>query len=202
MKQSMSPVAATVVAAAAAGALLAVTTTLPLSWAYRAAAVNAAIFVSLAAYTMLLARLSQKRLRALFAPLFMLSAVLASAGSVGAFVIPAAACLAWIRSGICFQGSFGRRVITEAVIGPAGLSLAWLLPPPGTYGWALGIWVFGLTQAFYFVVFDFERSGLQEPAVQARSGQTEDLKAALRRERKLELAFEELGLSGRARSGT
>lgn len=202
MRLEFSPVVATVIISAGAAALLAAVTNLPPAGIQGATAANASIFASLAVYALFLARSSRRRARVLFAPLFMLSAVMAAAGSVGAFVIPAVACLAWIRSGVCFPEPLARRICAEALLGSAGLLLAWLLQPPGPHGWTLGIWLFGLIQALYFIVFDSECAGWQGPAVRARAGETHHLKAALMRERKLEMAFEELDLSQRGGSAT
>jgi hypothetical protein len=88
-----------------------------------------------------------------------------------------------------------RRVCAEAITGPIGLALVWLLQPPGPYGCALSIWMFGLIQALYFVVVDAERTGLPEPNVQERSGKAHCRADVLFREQKLERAFEKLGLS-------
>jgi hypothetical protein len=184
-----------VIFAAAASLLVAAVTILPLRPVPRTTATNAAIFLCLAAYSTFLARSSGRSLRALFAPLFMLAAVMAVAGSVTGFVLPAAAGLSWIRSGICFQGSMPRRVCAEAIIGPLGLAMVWLLQPPGPYGWALSIWMFGLIQALYFVAVDAERSNLPEPDVQERVEKAHCRADVLLREQKLERAFEKLGLS-------
>jgi hypothetical protein len=194
MKTKLSPAAATVIFAAAAAALLAAVTILPLRPIPRLTATNAAIFLCLAAYSAFLARSSGRSLRALFAPLFMLAAVMAVAGSGTGFVVPAAVGLSWIRSGICFPGSMPQRVCAEAVTGPAGLALAWLLQPPGPYGWALSIWMFGLIQALYFVVVDAERTGLPEKQGQDRMAKAHRRAGALLREHKLVREFEELGL--------
>jgi hypothetical protein len=170
--------------------LVAAVTILPLRPVPRTTATNAAIFLCLAAYATFLARSSGRSLRALFAPLFMLAAVMAVAGSVTGFVLPAAAGLSWIRSGICFQGSMPRRVCAEAIIGPLGLAMVWLLQPPGPYGWVLSIWMFGLIQALYFVAAGAERSNLPEPDVQERIEKAHCRADVLLREQKLERAFE------------
>jgi hypothetical protein len=195
MNLKMSPVAASVMIAAAAAALVAAVAILSLRPIPRTTALNAAIFLCLAAYSAFLARSSGRRLRALFAPLFMLAAVLAIAGSVTGFVVPAAACLSWIRSGICFQGSMPRRVCAEALICAAGLALVWWLQPPGPYSWALSMWMFGLIQALYFVVVDAESRGQPEPTVRERIEEAHRRADVLLREQKLERAFKELGLS-------
>jgi hypothetical protein len=195
MNLKNSPVATTVILAAAAALVVAAATILPLRPIPRTTATNAAIFLCLAAYAVFLARSSGQSLRALFAPLFMLAAVTAGAGSVTGFVIPAAATLSWIRSGICFQGSMPHRVCAEAITCAGGLALVWLLQPPVPYGWALSTWMFGLIQALYFVVIDVERTGLPEKQGQDRMAKTYCRAETLLREQKLERAFEELGLS-------
>jgi hypothetical protein len=195
MNLKMSPVAASVILAAAAAMLVAAVTLLPLRPIPRTTALNAAIFLCLAAYSAFLARSSGRSLRALIAPLLMLAAVLAVAGSVTGFVVPAAAGLSWVRSGICFSGSIPRRVCAEAVTCAAGLALVWLLQPPGPYGWALSIWMFGLIQALYFVLVDAERSGRPELTVRERIEEVHCRANVLLREQKLERAFEKLGLS-------
>ena len=77
---------------------------------------------------------------------------------------------------------------------PAGLALVWLLQPPGPYGGALGMWMFGLIQALYFVAVDVKPTGQSEPNARARIEKTHCRAEALLREKKLERAFEELGL--------
>ena len=195
MNLKMSPVAASVIFAAGAAILAATVTLLPLRPIPRTTALNAAIFLCLVAYSAFLARSSGRSLRALFAPLFMLAAVLAVAGSVIGFVVPAAAGLSLVRSGICFSGSMPRRVCAEAATCAAGLAVVCLLQPPGPYGLPLSIWMFGLIQALYFVLVDAERSGSPEPKVQETFEKAHHRADVLLREQKLEKAFEELGLS-------
>jgi hypothetical protein len=125
----------------------------------------------------------------------MLAAVLAAAGSVTGFVVPAAAGLSWVRSGICFPGSLLRRVCAEAITCAAGLALVRLLQPPGPYGLPLSIWMFGLIQALYFVVIDAESSGQTEPPIREKIEEAHCRADVLLREQKLERAFEKLGLS-------
>jgi hypothetical protein len=195
MKPKISPLAASVILAGAAAVLVAAATLLPPRPIPRTTALNAALFLCLAAYAAFLARSSGRSLRALFAPLFMIAAVVAVAGSVTGFVVPAAAGLSWIRSGICYTGSMPRRVCAEAIVCAAGLALAWLLQPPGPYGWPLSTWMFGLIQALYFGMVDAERADLPEKQGHDRMAKTHRRADTLLREQKLERAFEELGLS-------
>jgi len=194
MKTKLSPAAATVIFAAAAAMLLAAAVFWTQRFIPRTTILNTAVFLCLAAYTAFLARSSGRSLRALFAPLFMLAAVMAAAGSVTGFVVPAAAGLSWIRSGICFPGSLPRRVCAEAITCAAGLALVRLLQPPGPYGLPLSIWMFGLIQALYFVGVDAERTGVPEKQAQDRMAQAHRRAEALLREQRLARAFEELGL--------
>lgn len=194
MNQKISPVAASLIFAAASAALMAAVAILPLRSIHRPVAANAAIFLCLAAYSTFLARSSGRSLRALFAPFLMLSAVLAVAGSVTEFVVPAAAGLAWVRSGICFPGPTAGRVGAEALTGPAGLALVRLLQPPGACGWALEIWMFGILQALYFVIVDIGNAGPLEKQVPDKIAQARRRAEALLKEQRLARAFEELGL--------
>ena len=119
---------------------------------------------------------------------------MAAAGSVTGFVVPAAAGLSWIRSGICFPGSLPRRVCAEAITCAAGLALVRLLQPPGPYGLPLSIWMFGLIQALYFVVVDAERTGVPEKPGAGKGWRKRTVVQTLFSESKsLERAFEELG---------
>jgi hypothetical protein len=194
MNPKISPIAASLIFAAAAALLLAAATLLPLRPISLTTATNSAIFLCLASYAVFLARWKGRSLRALFAPLLMLSAVLAVAGSVIGFVVPAAAGLCWIRSGICFAGSMPRRVCAEALTCPAGLVLVWLLQPPGPYGGALGMWMFGLIQSLYVVAIDAEGPVLHASIPRERLAKERGRAEALLREQKLERAFEKLAL--------
>ena len=194
MRHSISPLLATVIFAAAAAALLAGAASLPLRSTYRPVGMNLSIFLCLAAYSIFLARVSGRNLRDLFAPLFLLAAVLASAGSVTGFALPAAAGLSWIRSGICFPGPTARRVDAEVFICAGGLALTWLLQPPGPYGWALGMWMFGIIQALYFLAVDVGHTGRSAKEDWARRTMVHRRAEALLHEQKLSRAFEELGL--------
>jgi len=198
----ISPITATLIFAAIAALLVAAVTSLPFVLISRATALNAALFVCLAAYAALLARWSGKGLRALFAPFLVLSAVLAVAGSVTGFVIPAAAGLSWIRSGICFPGPLGRRIFAEALAAASGLALVAVLRPTGLTGWALGLWMFFLIQALYFVIIAAAPSPRCERPGQDRRQTVHSRVQALLREQKLERAFEELQLSSHRSSDT
>ncbi len=193
--KEISPITAGVIFAGAAALLSAGAISLPLHFVAWPARLNATLFLSLAAYAAWLARLSASPIRGLAAPLLLLSVVLVSAASVTGFVIPAAAGLAWIRSGICFPGPAARRAAAEILTLSAGLALTALLRLPGIAGWALGLWLFFLIQALYFAFVDL--APVRDPRQSLRN-RTQ----ALLREQKLERAFSELQLSSQRDSDT
>lgn len=198
----ISPVAATAIIGGVAALLAAGAIGLPLHVVSWPARLNAALFICLAAYAAVLARLSATPGRRIAAPLFLLAAVLAGAASVTGFVIPAAAGLAWIRSGICFPGSILRRMAAEFLTAAGGLALCALLRPPGVAGWGLGVWLFFLVQALYFADVDSIRV---QPGSRRGRGMAAALHTraqALLHERKLERAFAELQLSPQRDSDT
>lgn len=200
--KKISPITATVAFGGAAALLSAGAIGLPLDFVSLPARLNATLFLCLAVYAAGLARLSASPIRGLTAPLLLLSAVLVSASSVTGFVIPAAAVLAWIRSGICFPGPVVRRAAAEILTTAAGLALCAVLRPPGLAGWVLGLWLFCLIQALYFAFVDPAQSpGCERPARDSRQGLRSRAQALLR-EQKLERAFSELQLSSHRGSDT
>jgi hypothetical protein len=200
--KTTSPTIATVIFGAGAALLLAGAMSLPLRRIPEPAILNGTMFLCLAAYAVLRVRLSKKPTRALVAPLLVLSSVLSVAASVTGFVVPAAAGLAWIRSGICFQGPVPRRVAAETLTAAAGLAICAALRPPGAAGWVLGLWMFFLVQALYFVIIDAAPVAPGEPPSQDSRQPLPSRTQALLREQKLERAFAELDLSTRRASDT
>jgi hypothetical protein len=198
----ISPITATAIFGGAAALLSAGAISLPLHFVAWPVRLNTMLFLCLAAYAVLLARMSARPIRSLAAPLLLLSAVLVSAGSVTGFVVPAAAGLAWMRSGICFQGPGARRAAAEILTVSAGLVLTSLLRPPGSAGLALGVWLFFLIQALYFAFVDAAQAlGSERPDRDARQALRRRAQALLR-EQNLERAFAELQLSSQRRSDT
>jgi len=199
--ETRSPITATLVFGAAAALMAGAALCLPPILVARSTMLNAALFFCLAAYAALLARMSATPIRALAAPFLLLAAVLPVAASAGGFVVPAVAGLAWIRSGICRPGPAARRVVAEALTAGAGLALCAALRPSGAAGWALGLWMFFLIQAFYFVVIDAGILSGERPCVRPDHALRSRAQALLR-EQKLERAFAELDLSSPRGSDT
>ena len=113
------------------------------------------LWVLLAGYGVLLSRWAPKPLGSISLPLLLLflAAFLISSPSVFMFI--SLVMLSWIRSGVCFKEKpFLKRIVVEIGLGlVAGLLLSVTLPAV-TIDWALGVWLFFLIQALYFVLFD------------------------------------------------
>jgi hypothetical protein len=60
--------------------------------------------------------------------------------------------LGWIRSGVCFRDPAWRALGTEVLVGLGGACLVALFGPHSMVVWALGVWMFFLVQALYFVL--------------------------------------------------
>ena len=91
------------------------------------------------------------------------------------------AILSWVRSGLCFPGPPGRVVVREALICSGGGILVQALMTHNAVSGALGIWLFFLVQALFFVRFDtgnvdFAAEAAEDPFERARQ-RTEDLLA-------------------------
>ena len=111
------------------------------------------IWSYLAAYALLLCRWSGAPARQSILPLLVgLTAVFWADHPAGLLMVSAAV-LAWIRSGLCFQGRVLSRIATEVLVTGGGIALGAFFAPNGILTWSLGIWSFFLIQSFYFIVF-------------------------------------------------
>lgn len=70
------------------------------------------------------------------------------------FLLIALGIFSWIRSGICFQTLQVQRLCSEIILSLGGGGLVAGLTPVSAVTWALGIWLFFLVQALYFVWFE------------------------------------------------
>lgn len=114
-----------------------------------------------AVYALMLARWSGHGLADIIFPLLVLGGLGAALPRAGVVFGLALAILSWIRSGICYSRSGFQALFREGFLcGGGGLVLAlWGLSAP--LSWALGIWLFSLVQALFFVLFE---SGPRLPA--------------------------------------
>jgi hypothetical protein len=113
------------------------------------------LWILLSGYAVLLSRWASRPLRSMSLPLLLLllSAFLIESATV--FLFTALAILSWIRSGICFKKKpLLKRLGAEAGLCLAGGLLVYGAVPGGTPVWALGVWLFFLIQALYFVLFE------------------------------------------------
>src|SRR5512141_2727968 len=123
VRKAISPVVATVLFAAAAAALVALAAAPPYS-APRVSRVNAALCLALAGYAVYLARLHRRPISVLFGPILVAAAAALAAGSVSGFALPAAAALAWVRSGTCCGTCRGLKWALAVIASAGGLVLA------------------------------------------------------------------------------
>ena len=105
-------------------------------------------------YALVLVRWSGRGLPAVVFPLLVLGVAGLLAPHAGLAFGLALAIFSWIRSGICYPCSAVQAFIREVVLcGGGGLVLA-LWGPLTPLSWALGIWLFSLVQALFFVLFE------------------------------------------------
>jgi hypothetical protein len=132
---------------------------IPLEWLFGAPGFRPfffrlAVFGCVAVYALLLARWGNKRRRAVLFPLLLLFLFLFSNGSTGAFLLLALGLLSWIRSGICFEHTMPRALFAELGLSIGGGALVAYFNPHSALAWALGVWLFFLIQALYFVFME------------------------------------------------
>jgi len=114
------------------------------------------LWLLLAGYGVLLSRWAPDSLRSISLPLLLLFIAAFFIRSTSAFLFISLVMLSWIRSGICFKEKpFLKRFGAEIGLGLAtGLLVSGSVPAAAIAG-ALGIWLFFLIQALYFVLFDY-----------------------------------------------
>jgi len=112
------------------------------------------LWVLLAGYAVLLSRWARRPLRAISLPVVLLFLTALFIRSTSAFLFTSLVMLSWIRSGICFkEAPFLKRSGAEIGLGLATGLLVSGTVPAAAIAWALGIWLFFLIQALYFVLF-------------------------------------------------
>jgi len=108
----------------------------------------------LTGYGILLSRWAQQPLRSIFFPLVLLFMAAFCMRSTDTFLFTAIGLLSLIRSGICFKNeSILKRLAAEVGLGlGTGLLVSGAVPAVDLV-WVLGVWLFFLIQALYFVLF-------------------------------------------------
>jgi len=116
------------------------------------------IWAMLAGYGLMLSRWAFKPFSAVVLPLILLLFAALFIHSTPTYVWVALGIMGWIRSGICFRRRpVALRFIAETGLGVgAGLAMSAVLLT-ATVSAALGIWLFFLIQALYFVMFEYRQ---------------------------------------------
>ena len=114
-------------------------------------------WILLAGYAVLLSRWACRPLRAIGLPLLLLLLSTALIESATVFLFTAFAMLSWIRSGICFKNKpVVKRLAAETGLGLGSGLLVIGAVPGANLVWALGVWLFFLIQALYFVLLEYQ----------------------------------------------
>ena len=119
--------------------------------------IQLSLWILLSGYAVLLSRWASRPLRSIGLPLLLLLLAAFLIESATVFLFSAIVMLSWIRSGTCFK----RKPIVKRMAAEMGLGLASGLLVSGavpgvTLVWALGVWLFFLIQALYFVLFEYQ----------------------------------------------
>ena len=116
------------------------------------------LWILLAGYAVLLSRWASRPLRSVGLPLLLLLLSAFLIESATAFLFTGIVILSWIRSGICFKRKpLLKRLGAEVGLGLGSALLVSGAVPGVTPVWALGVWLFFLIQALYFVLFEYQR---------------------------------------------
>ena len=119
--------------------------------------IRLSLWMLLAGYAALLSRWSSRPLRSIGLPLSLLLMSAFLIQSATTFLFTAILVLGWIRSGICFKGkSLLERFAVEIILGLGSGLLVYGTAPGATLVWALGVWLFFLIQALYFILLEYQ----------------------------------------------
>ena len=109
------------------------------------------IFAIVAAYSFILASWADRKPISVFFPLVFLFVFTFGRSTSATFLLLSLGMLSWIRSGICFKKDFPRSLGAEIIFAIGGGALVAYFNPQGALAWAMGIWMFFLIQALYFM---------------------------------------------------
>ncbi len=112
-----------------------------------------ALWLFISGYAILLSRWSNTALISIAFPLLLLVPTIFMVNSMVLFFLLTLSVISWIRSGICFQKPGGMRLAVELLLCFLGAVLLHEVMPGSVFGWGLGVWMFFLVQALYFVFF-------------------------------------------------
>lgn len=112
------------------------------------------LYLYIVAYGFFLSHLGKKSLLRICPSLMFLLTAVFLTSSTSIFLLIALGFFSWVRSGICFQTLRVKRLFAEIILSLGGWATVAILSPASAVSWALGIWLFFLIQALYFVWFE------------------------------------------------
>ena len=123
-----------------------------ISWS---SAICLTLLLFLAGYTILLNLWGNKFQISTVFPLLLLIPAIFLTDAITVFFILALMVISWIRSGICFQKPGVSGLAVELLLCFLGAILVMMFTPGSVFAWTLGVWMFFLVQALYFVFFEY-----------------------------------------------
>jgi hypothetical protein len=128
-------------------------------------AVCLTLWLFLAGYALLLSHWGNRIQISTVFPLLLLVPAIFLTHSMVLFFILALMVISWIRSGICFPIPGVMGLAGELLLCLLGAVLVQVFTPGSVLAWALGVWMFFLVQALYFVFFG-HADNRQEESIQ------------------------------------
>ena len=116
--------------------------------------INLTLWLYATGYSLLLSRWSKKPILSGGFPLLLLCITTFSVDSFAAYYLLSLVVISWIRSGICLRNPCGIKLGVELLLCVFGGILVAVFTPGSAIAWVLGIWMFFLIQALYFVIFE------------------------------------------------
>jgi len=154
----------------------------PLSLALNAffswpSAVGLTLWLFISGYTILLNLWGKNIQLSTVYPLLFLLPTIFLIDTMVLFFMLALIAVSWIRSGICYQKPGAKRLAVELLLCFTGAVLVHVFMPSSVYGWALGVWMFFLVQALYFVFLgpadDHQEEAIELDAFERASSRAE-----------------------------
>jgi hypothetical protein len=131
------------------------------SWS---SAVGLTLWLFISGYAVLLNLWGNKIQISTVFPLLLLLPAIFLMDSMVLFFLLALIVISWIRSGICYQKPGAMRLAVELLLCFLGAVLVHVFTPGSMFGWALGVWMFFLVQALYFVFIEYAGNIEEETA--------------------------------------
>jgi hypothetical protein len=153
MRISKRPMLTTIIYGLLAGTSFVPLVTVLSNLLHWTAAFRLSIWLVLAGYLVILARWGRANLISIIFPLLLLLFLVFWGDTNSAFLFLALGVLSWVRSGICFQGSLLKTLVTEVALCLGAGALVVSFTPHSTITWGVAVWMFFLVQSVYFVVF-------------------------------------------------